>query len=300
MRRIQRKDLTIRPTQHGYLFLGILLAMLLGSINYNNNAGFILVFLLGGMAVISLLHSFRNLTGLVFIPHPAQPVFKGENLIFPLEVKGNTGQAQSLFLSVDKAEPVHFSLSASNARTADLKLPAVRRGVVHLKEVLLTSVYPFGLFRLKAVLPLQAEGIVYPAPESGIFPLGFAGEDDEGDEISRHLGPDDFQGLKSYIPGNPIGHIAWKTLSRGQGLFVKDFTAETGRDILVDISLIRQGDIETKLSMICHKLLSSEKKGLKYGLRLDSSFSSLPAGGKPHLHRCLEALALYRQRGEDR
>ncbi|MCG8614735.1 MAG: DUF58 domain-containing protein [Desulfobacterales bacterium] len=299
MRRIQRKDLTVRPTQHGYLFLGILLAMLLGSINYNNNAGFILVFLLGGMAVISLLHSFRNLTGLVFIPHPAQPVFKGENLIFPLEVRGNTGQAQSLFLSINNTDPVHFSLSATNARTADLKLPAIRRGVVHLKDILLTSVYPFGLFRLKVELPLQAEGIVYPAPESGTFPLGFAGEGDEGEEMSRHLGPDDFQGLKPYIPGNPIGHIAWKTLSRGQGLFVKDFTAEAGRDVLIDISLMGQGDIESKLSMICHKLLLSERQGLKYGLRLGASFSSLPAGGKPHLHRCLEALARYQAKGDE-
>ncbi|HCY86797.1 MAG TPA: hypothetical protein DHV36_16830 [Desulfobacteraceae bacterium] len=296
---IQKKDLTIRPTQHGYLFLGILVAMLLGSINYNNNAGFILVFLLGGMAVISLFHSFKNLTGLVFIPHPVHPVFKGESIIFPVEIKGNQGQAQSLFLSIKNADPVHFSLSGSNARTADLKLPASRRGVIHIKNILLTSVYPFGLFRLKAVIPFSAEGIVYPAPEPGTFPLGFAGEDDDGEETSRHMGPDDFQGLKPYIPGNPIGHIAWKTLSRGQGLFVKDFTADAGRDILIDINLMGQGDIETKLSMICHKLLSSETLGVQYGLRLGSSFSTLPAGGKPHLHRCLEALALYNPPGDD-
>ncbi len=290
---LRRTDFSIRPTQHGYLFLGILIAMLLGSINYNNNAGFILVFLLGGMAIISLFHSYNNLVGLTLTPRRVQPVFKGQKVVFPVEIRGESPQGQTLFLRIGDMEPVSFSREAMGSPPVDLKLPSTQRGYLIPGDIVLTSVYPFGLFRLRTSIPLSTRGLVYPAPESGTFPLAFAGDLEEGKEQNSRLGPDDFQGLKPYVPGNPIGHIAWKTLSRGQGLFVKDFTAETGQDIWVDLSLIKKGDLEDRLSMICHRILEAEKQQLRYGLRLGTAFSRRPARGKTHLHHCLKALALH-------
>ena len=61
---LDRTQLSLRPTRHGLLFLMILGAMMAGSVNYNNNAGFILVFLLGGMAMISLFPSRSILAGM--------------------------------------------------------------------------------------------------------------------------------------------------------------------------------------------------------------------------------------------
>ncbi len=290
---LRRKNLSIRLTQHGFLFLGILIAMLLGSINYNNNAGFILVFLLGGMAIISLFHSYNNLVGLTLTTQRVQPVFKGQTVVFPVNIRGKSIQGQTLFLRIGDMEPISFSIEAGGNSPVGLKLPSSQRGYLIPADIILTSVYPFGLFRLSASIPLSTSCLVYPAPAPGTFPLAFAGDMEEGKEQNSRLGPDDFQGLKPYIPGNPIGHIAWKTLSRGQGLFVKDFTAETGQDILVDLSLIKKGELEDRLSMICHRILEAEKQQLRYGLRLGAVFSRRPARGKIHLHRCLKALALY-------
>ena len=290
---IQRQDLSFCPTQHGYLFLGILVAMLLGAVNYNNNAGFILVFLLGGMAVISLFHSVGNLTGITLVPKAVQPVFKGDTIVFPIEVKGAPGQARSLFLSTADSRPVHVSLSKAGIPGANLKLAASDRGIFPVDHVALTSVYPFGLFRFKALVPIHARGLVYPAPVRCDFPSGSKGEQGDGQKRSRRQGPDDFQGLKPYTPGNPVSRIAWKALSRGQGVFIKDFTAETGKDIFLDLDRIKQGDIEHRLSMICHRILRAEKQGLRYGLGLGSAFSRMPDRGTSHLHCCLEALARY-------
>ena len=294
---LRRKDITIRPTQHGLLFLGILIAMLLGSINYNNNAGFTLVFLLGGMAIISLFHSYRNLTGLTVRPRHVQPVFEGQTAVIPVDIKGDAAQGRTLFLKLGNRAPVAFSKKAGNSRPVDLRLRSTRRGYLIPGDLELTSAYPFGLFRLKAIIPLPVRGIVYPAPEPGTFPPAFAGDTEEGGEKNSRLGPDDFQGLKPYVPGNPIGHIAWKTLSRGQGVFIKDFTAETGNDIFIDLDLIKKGSLEDRLSMICHRLLEAEREQLRYGIRLGTAFSRQPARGKSHLHRCLRALALYNNPG---
>lgn len=290
---IQIQDLSVRPTRHGLLFLGILAAMLLGSVNYNNNAGFLLVFLLGGMAGISLVHSFKNLLGLVLIPHPVPPVFKGESMIFPVGVNGRDGQAQALYLSIGGGAPFLLPLSAGERPAAGPALPAQKRGRLAPGEILLTSVYPFGLFRLKAVLPLRAGGIVYPAPEPGMVPAGHTGSTDQGLENSQNTTPGDFQGLKPYVPGNPVTHISWKALSRGQGLFVKDFAARAGSNIWMDLDMIRQGGLEQKLSVLCHGILRAEQAGLTYGLCLGPAVSILPARGSSHLRRCLKALALY-------
>lgn len=106
---ISARDLTIRPTQHGLLFLGILLAMLLGSINYNNNAGFILVFLLGSMGMISLVHSYKNLIGMrVRISGPS-PVFAGQTGLFPVDIISPGGSGQAISLSFESYDEVQFS-----------------------------------------------------------------------------------------------------------------------------------------------------------------------------------------------
>lgn len=289
---LNKKDVSLRPTQSGFLFLGILIAMLLGSINYNNNAGFILVFLLGTMAVISLFHSYKNLLGLEIIPGHVQPVFTGQSVIFPIRIKGIHGigaaPGQALSLKFKDRAPKPFSGEGA----LNLSIPSKQRGYLAPGCLFLDSVYPFGLFRLKAAIPFSARGLVYPVPLAGQIPLALAGIKEDGEEQSQDTGPDDFQGLRPYLPGNPMGRISWKTFSRGQGLFVKDFTADKGQEILMDLDLIREADLERKISLICQGVIDAEKKQLKYGIRL-GPVSLVPDSGKKHFHSCLRALALY-------
>ena len=52
--------------------------MLTGAINYNLALGHALVFLLAGLALVGMVHAFRNLHGLVITPGRCGPVFAGE------------------------------------------------------------------------------------------------------------------------------------------------------------------------------------------------------------------------------
>ena len=54
----------ILPTRAGVIFACIVFTMLLGAMNYNNNMGFALTFLLAGIGVISIHHCHRNLADL--------------------------------------------------------------------------------------------------------------------------------------------------------------------------------------------------------------------------------------------
>jgi len=70
---LSQKRVYILPTQHGWTFGAALLLMLIGSINYALSLGFILTFLLAGMGVVSILHTFRNLAHLTVTPGRIDP-----------------------------------------------------------------------------------------------------------------------------------------------------------------------------------------------------------------------------------
>ena len=74
----KRSSIKWFPTRYGWLFVVVLLGMLMGSINYNNNLGFIFTFLLGSMMLISLVHSYRNIQGIKLDDIQARPVFASQ------------------------------------------------------------------------------------------------------------------------------------------------------------------------------------------------------------------------------
>ena len=299
------KKITLRPTQHGFLFLGILIAMLLGSVNYNNNAGFILVFLLGSMAMISLAISYKNMMGLKLVTGHPHPVFAGESGSFPVTISApkTRGQAICVFIDTEKGDrkrpedPV--SIPPSGSLSMDIPFSARSRGYYIPEQILLMSVFPFGLFRLRTTLANTTGILVYPFPDPGIAGTGFSGTRPDGDQENDTMGPDDFQGLSPYLPGSPVGHISWKTLSRGKGLFTKNFTAETGRELLFDLDQTKGEDLEHRLSVLCQAVLDAEKKGYRYGLKMEDATLIRPGSGKSHMHHCLKSLALYEQEWQE-
>ena len=299
--KLNRSYLALRPTQHGIIFIAILIAMFLGSINYNNNAGFTLVFLLGTMALISLFHSYKNFVELEVVQSHVEPVFIGETLVFSFRIKPLKSvkfeQGQALFAQFDGTTSASF-LPGTSMRRADLAFKAKTRGVLNPGDLTLFSTYPFGLFLLTARIPLNTQGLVYPKPIAGPISTLLAGGREHGEKSDDRAGPDDFQGLVPYVPGNPMGRISWKTYSRGLGIFIKNFTAETGGEILLDMDLIKSGGVEEKLSLLCRSVLDAEKENLRYGLRLDNGVNIAFDNGRPHCHKCLKALALYGTQGE--
>ena len=60
----------------------VLLLMLAGSMNYENNLGYFMTFQLGAVGLLSMLFAFRDLHGLRVSLLPATPVFAGETAWF--------------------------------------------------------------------------------------------------------------------------------------------------------------------------------------------------------------------------
>ena len=93
---LSQRRVYILPTRQGVLFAVALVMMLIGSINYNLSLGYVLTFMLAGLAVVSILHAFRNLAHLYVSGGRVEPVFAGETARFHLEIENRQRTSRKL------------------------------------------------------------------------------------------------------------------------------------------------------------------------------------------------------------
>ena len=292
--RLGRGRVYILPTRAGYALLGIVMVMLLGSINYANNMAFLLTFLLVGIGHNAIWYTHRNLLGLSVSPLPVAPVFAGQPVNVALHLEEDAGRArEALTLSLGRYSGAPVAVPASGQATATVKLPGLPRGIHHLPVQQLATRYPLGVLQAWSRLGLDVELVVYPTPvDPGTAPGGSGGE--AGDSLRGRSG-DSPDHIRPYRAGDPPGRIVWKAFARSGKLHVREALSGAGERLWLDWDAMPAEDTETRLSMLCHQVLAAHEEGRVYGLRLPGS--QLPPGQGPvHRDQCLLALARFHTR----
>lgn len=289
---IGRNRITIRPTRNGIIFLILVLAMFIGSLNYNNNLGFLLTFLLGSIALVSIADTYKSIAGISIGSSYAEPVFAGEKAVFELIASGSAASRGPIGFAFEGRPPEYHELIAHEDSRIQVTAHTTTRGIFQPGPLSVHSTYPLGLWRFGTCIDLNLEAIVYPQPQQGnvdmIDAKSAVGEDTNG----SGSGSDDFMGLKNYAPGDPLQRISWRASSRGQGLFTKDFNGLFAAAPYLDWHSLKASDPEHKLSLLCHMVLKAHQNESTYGLRLPGQ-SVDPGNGYAHRNRCLRALALF-------
>jgi uncharacterized protein (DUF58 family) len=292
---LQWNQLKIRPTRYGFVFMLLLLSMFVGSVNYNNNLGFLLTFLLGSMVFVSITHTYQNISGISILSCTSQPVFVDEQAKFELVAGGSLTHRNGIRFQFKHGKPTALDLPQGVKNHIALSVPATSRGVLKPETLCIFSDYPLGLFKVQATAELDCQCIVYPRPIAGKLETSAAASNADSQVGLSGPGADDFQGLKSYIPGDPLQRISWKASSRGRGLFTKEFNGYQRSSLLLDWSLLPGKDNENKLSLLCYAVLAAQQRNLTYGLKLPGVHIA-PGKGELHKSRCLKTLALFNER----
>ena len=290
---LHRRRVYILPTALGFGFAIGLFGMLLASMNYNNNMGFALTFLLGGLGLVTMHWCHQNLSGAVARGFRLKPAFAGQPARLELSLE-NTGREPRLDLLATALgqQSAHLDLQAGQLGALHLDLPTGRRGRLVVDRIGVQTMFPFGLFRTWAWLHPECEGIVYPAPaEHAPMPQGGGPEDAEG-HWDEHRGEDDFAGLRGFRQGDSPRRIAWKAAARGDELPVKEFTGSARGSAWLDWNSLPELPVEARLAVLCRWVLDAHAGGGAYGLRIPGT-ELPPAIGPEHRHRCLVALALF-------
>ena len=84
---LRQRQIYILPTKYGLILGGLLFLMLVSSLNYASNLGFLYTFLLSGAGLVSVLHTWRNLLGLRVRGGRAESVFAGQDAWFAIELE---------------------------------------------------------------------------------------------------------------------------------------------------------------------------------------------------------------------
>jgi uncharacterized protein (DUF58 family) len=306
--RLDRHRIYILPTRTGLMFWLVVFVLLIGSINFSLQLGYLLTFTIISMALVGMYHTHRNLSGLTIRGQAADPVHAGDVASFELTVS-NPYPTERYALNFnfmlparrwrvphkEHEEPMPGSwvdVPAASVRRVGVGLPTRRRGRRNCPRIRVSTRFPFGLWEAWSYLRPGLSAVIYPSPESDAPPLPPVGD---GYEESSGIaaGGDEFSGVRPYQAGDPRKMIAWRLAARSDELSVKFFETTGSGDVLLDFdSLPSNLDVEQRLSRLAGWLLMAEAAGLSYGLRLPTS--KVEKGrGHSHRERCLEALALF-------
>lgn len=288
---LHRGRIYILPTRLGVAFGAMLFAMLLGSLNYGNNLGLALTFLLAALGVVAMHACHRNLEALIARPGGTEPPFAGDDAVFRIALVNPGGTARIDVEAVATGRPgAPASVAAGGESTLGIRVPTRRRGQVVLDRVEIATRFPYGLFRAWAVLHPALPCLVYPRPARGAPPPPRGSGATGGGLVRR--GDDDFAGLKDYHAGDPPRHIAWKAYARADELLVKEFSGEAEALPIFDLADAAGANLEEKLSILARWVVDAHARGVTFGLRLpDAEFP--PEPGEAQRRRCLAALARF-------
>lgn len=294
---LTQRRIFILPTGAGMLYAIVLAVMLLGAVNYNLALGHALVFLLAGLGIAGMIHTFRNLVGLRIAGGRIDPVFAGETAHFPLHLTNDRDVPRlCLEFQVADAPIVAADLQPNGCNRVEIPLPTRQRGWFDLPRLRLSTRYPLGFFVAWSYPQPIMRCLVYPRPLN--FPLPSPTPIAASGEQRGTAGQEDFAGLRQHQPADSPRHVAWKVVARDfdhRPLLVKQFAGGAQSELWLNWQDLPSGaDVETRLSIIAGWVLTADTAAVIYGLRLPG-LELKPGQGAVHRARCLETLALFGQ-----
>jgi len=290
---ISRRRLYIIPTRFGYGFAMLGLLMLLAAMNYSNSMAYALCFLLAGLGLVSMHFTHANLLRLRLRPGRAEPVFAGEPARFDLLLENaSLSPRHAVGLAPHRGVVQEFAdIGARGSANLALRIPTERRGWLRVRCFEVVTEFPLGLFHAWTLMDVDLHCLVYPQPAAAGIPLRSLGGG-SGDSAGHGSGQDEFAGLRSYQPGDPLRSIHWKSYPKTGALMVKQFADTVEREVWLDWHALPELSTEPRIAQLARWVIEAEASGRPYGLRLPGERLD-PGHGASHRHRCLQLLALF-------
>ena len=295
---LTQRNVYILPTGAGWMLALTLLVLLVASINFQLNLGYLLTFLLAGSAVAGMHFCHATLRGLSLHLKPPEPHFLGQGAVLQVQLASERRTPRvSIALAVyGSGHWAWTDVPAQGIAHVEVAFTPARRGLHRVPTLTAETRCPLGTFRVWTVWRPAAEVLVYPAPEPGAPPLP-PGEPRAGGTGSAPThGTGDFEGVRAYRRGDPLQLVVWKkaaqALASGSDALVsRDAQQSQRHELWLDTAHTGLADPEARLSRLTAWVLQADRLGLNYGLRLPGR-EIAQGNGPAHRRNCLEALAL--------
>ena len=292
---LTRNRIYVLPTPFGLGFAVLVLAILLGAMNYGNSLAFCLAFLLVGIGLAGMYQAYRNLLKLNVRCLPTSPTFADCSAAF-IFLLGNPTARPRYVVEIGWAKDQKRStrlldVSCGSEVPVTLQMPAYRRGWLPAPALVIQTRFPLGMFRAWSWIRMDQRVLVYPRPY-GVHALPSNTQHDNGASVARGQDQEEFIGLRDYQRGDPPCTIHWKSLPKLSRPVVKQFSAIRTHTLWLDWRALGSLEPEQRLCQLCRWILEAETTDMAYGMILPDRIIA-PDRGQTQRTCCLRALALY-------
>jgi uncharacterized protein (DUF58 family) len=297
---LTQRNVYIVPTPAGWMLAGTLLLLLIASINYQLNLGYLLTFLLAGCVAVGMYVCHATLRGLALRLMAPDARYAGAAAVFRVMLH-NQRRSTRYGIGLAVRHSGHWSWSdvpAEGSATVEVAFKPERRGLHPVPTLTAETRFPLGTFRVWTVWRPASQVLVYPAPEPNPPPLP-PGEPLAGQAAASMLRANvagEYDGVRAYRRGDPLKLVVWKRAARAQatgseGLVSRDTQQTQRQELWLDAQAAGLPGWEARLSRLCAWVLMADRLGVDYGLRVGGKVVA-PSQGEAHKRRCLEVLAL--------
>ena len=296
----------IVPSRAGWMMVVTLLVLLVASINYQLNLGYLLTFLIGGCVLAGMYIGHATLRGLTMNLIATKDQFTPAAINFEVILSNPRKKMRhGIGLSVlNLAQWTWTDVPAQGSATVQVTGLPLPRGKHRLPTLTAETRFPMGAFRVWTVWRPAAQVWVYPAIEATAPPLPL-GEPRSGEaRLSPMQATGEYDGVRTYRRGDPLKLVVWKKAAKawanadGQdpassvNLVSRDMQHTQAHELWLDFSRTGCRSTEQSLSRLCAWVVQADRQGLVYGLRLPR-LEIAPGSGEAHKKQCLQALAAY-------
>ena len=297
---LTQRNCYILPTAAGWMLALTLLVLLVASINFQLNLGYLLTFLLAGSAIVSVHLCHGTLRGLQLRLLQPEPQFLGARAALQVQLHSATASVRyGIAVAVRGSQAAQWAwtdVPGQGSAMVELSFQPTRRGLQTVPTLRLETRYPLGTFRVWALWRPAAQVMVYPRPETPAPPLPQAEAQQTGAGAAQARGGVEFDGVRAYRRGDPLRLVVWKKAARSLAtgnadLVSRDAQQSRRQGLWLDHGATGLQQPEERLSRLAAWVLQADHLGVDYGLRLPGQ-QIAPDHGPAHRRRCLEALAL--------
>jgi uncharacterized protein (DUF58 family) len=300
----------ILPTGFGWTLIFVAILLFVLGTNYQNNLVLLLSFFALAIVLLSLFHSFYFFTRITIKFIKNEELFANQPAFLNIKVINESDIVQARLYyqhqysqhktnqdrrGRSRKSIVRTLTMTTNEQEHQLLLGALPRGQHMLPRITFFSSYPFGLFKTWSHLAVSDQLMIFPEPLQNSYSqkLSASQKDESGEnQLLEQSSSEELQGIREYKDEDPIHHVSWKHVAKGQGMLSKEFAAHQSSTVVLDLKLLNEHSLEDALSMLCFSVMQLSQTQQQFGLNLGTQ-QILPSNGDQHRQQCLKALSLF-------
>ena len=229
--------LLFRPAAR--VFTAIFALLLLVALNTGENLLYLVAVCAASFLICSFLITPLALSRLRVTREAPPSVYRNDPFTVKIRVENRKRFFPSVSLRFDDASNSGAAkgyvakIPPRSVATLQLREILPRRGVHQLKDLVISSGFPLGLFRRRMTCPDRSEVVVYPRVVS--LRRSVTEQMDASGAMPRSpiLSGDEFFALREYVPGDDIRYICWRVSARIGRLIVRELKPSTARMAVV-------------------------------------------------------------------